>query len=123
VLLSILLRAAAGDRDFTRDERILYTVCEFWAAVQARSIVTHLGPRVGENLRNAAAAFSAIGARHAGSLLNAAHHELATAPPTERLLRDLAALESDFSKTLDPVDRLIAGYANDLRQSSPSPPY
>ena len=43
MLLPILERAAAGANDFSRAERILYTTCEFWAAVGMRSIVTHLG--------------------------------------------------------------------------------
>jgi hypothetical protein len=117
VLLSILLRAAVGDQDFTRDERILYTACEFWAAIQARSIVAHLGSTARDNLRNAAEAFSAIGATNVASLLNAVHRDPASAPTTERLLQGLAALENELPDTLDPVDHLIAGYATGMKQS------
>ena len=116
-----VLRAAAGDHNFRHDERILYTVCEFWAAIQARSIVEHLGSRACENVRNAAVAFSAIGATQVGSLLNAVDHDLATAPTRERLLEGLAALEHQLSGALDPVDRLIAGYATAMREGSRTP--
>jgi hypothetical protein len=122
VLLSILLRAAAGEQDFTRDERILYTACEFWAAIQARSIVTHLGSKAGDNLRNAVVAFSAIGATHVASRLTALHNDLATAPTAERLLQGLSALENELPKTLDPVDRLIALYATAMKQGLCLPP-
>ena len=122
VLLSILLRAAAGEQLFTRDERILYTVCEFWAAIQAQSIIPHLGSKPGDNLQSAVAAFSAIGATHLASLLNAVRNDLATAPTTKRPLRRLAALQNELSKILDPVDYLIARYARDVKSSSSLPP-
>jgi len=121
VLLSILLRAAAGHQDFTRDERILYTACEFWAAIQARSIVTHLGSKARDNLRDAAVAFSAIGATHVARLLIAVHRGPASAPKTERLLQGLAALENELPHTLDPVDLLIADYATGMKQRSRLP--
>jgi hypothetical protein len=121
VLLSILLRAAVGDQDFTREERILYTACEFWAAIHARSIVTHLGSKARDNLRDAAVAFSSIGATHVASLLDAVHRDRASAPKTERLLHGLAILENELPYTLDLVDHLIASYATGMKQSSRSP--
>jgi hypothetical protein len=122
VLLPILLRAAAGDNDFTRAERILYTACEFWAAIQARSIVTHLGSKTADNLLNAIVAFSAIGALHVASTLSAGYNDLAIARTTQRLLEALTALENELSKTLDPVDHLIACYATDIKQWVVLPP-
>src|ERR1700719_3187162 len=60
MLLSILERAAASENVFSRAERILFTTCEFWAAIATRSIATHLGSEALDNLRNAIYAFSAI---------------------------------------------------------------
>jgi hypothetical protein len=121
VLLSILLRAAAGDQNFTRDERILYTACEFWAAIQSRSIVTHLGLKARDYLRDAAVAFLAIGATHVASLLNAVQRDPASALTTELLLQGLAALENELPNTLDPVDHWIARDATGTKQSSRLP--
>jgi hypothetical protein len=117
-LLAILERAAAGSGDFSRAERILYTTCEFWAAVDARSIVTHLGSEVVDNLQDAIFAFSAIGALHVKNTLNAFYGDLANAPTKQRLLERLAALEDDLSKTKDPVDYLIARFAENLQERS-----
>jgi hypothetical protein len=116
VLLPILLRAAAGDKDFTRTERILYTACEFWAAIQARSIVTHLGSKSADNLLDAIVAFSAIGATQVARTLNAGYNDMAIAGTAQRRFEGLAALENELSKTLDPVDHLIARYAADMKQ-------
>ncbi len=118
VLLRILLRSAGGDEDFTRAERILYTTCEFWAAIRTRSIAAHLGAQIAENLHNASAAFSAIGANHVANSLNACHRELAAALTAEQLLEPLAALENELSVTSDPVDLLIAHYATAMKDGA-----
>ena len=118
MLLPILERAAAGANDFSRAERILYTTCEFWAAVGTRSIVAHLGSEVVDNLQNAIIAFSTIGAEHVESTLNAVNCALANARTKQGRLECLAALEHDLPKTQDPVDVLIARFAEDLKASS-----
>ena len=117
MLLPILERAAASDNAFSRAERILYTTCEFWAAIAGRSIVTHLGSEVLDNLRDAICAFSAIGAVHVENTLNAALSELVNAPTKRRNCEYLAALEDELSKTKDPVDQLIARFAENLKES------
>jgi hypothetical protein len=118
MLLPILERAAAGANDFSRAERILYTTCEFWAAVGTRSIVTHLGSEVVDNLQNAILAFSTIGAEHVENALYAVMSDLANERTKQRRLECLAALEDDLHKTQDPVDHLIARFAEDLKESS-----
>jgi hypothetical protein len=118
ILLPILKRAAAGANDFSRAERILYTTCEFWAAVGTRSMVAHLGSEVVDNLESAIFAFSAIGAEHVENTLNAVFGDLAKAPTVQGRLECLAALEDDLSNTHDPVDELIACFARDLKESS-----
>jgi hypothetical protein len=115
MLLPILERAAASGNEFSRAERILYTTCEFWAAIAARSIVTHLGSKVLDNLRDAIYAFSAIGAAHVENTLNAVLSDLVNAPTKRRYLECLAALEDELSKTKDPVDQLIARFAENLK--------
>jgi len=118
MLLPILERAAAGATDFSRAERILYTACEFWAAVGTRSLVTHLGSEVVDNLQSAIFAFSTIGAEHVENTLNAVFSDLANAPTKQARLQCLAALEDDLSKTRDAVDQLIARFAEDLQECS-----
>jgi hypothetical protein len=118
ILLTILKRAAARENVFSRAERILYTTCEFWAAIAARSIVIHLGSEALDNLRNAIYAFSAIGAVHVENTLNAVLSDLVNAPTQRRYLECLAALEDELPKTKDPVDQLIARFAENLKESA-----
>lgn len=117
ILLPILERAAAGENEFSRAERILYTACEFWAATAARSIVLHLGSEVVDNLQKASFAFSTIGALHVRDTLNAVLSDLANARTKRRYRECLAALEEDLLKTKDPVDQLIARFAEHLKES------
>ncbi len=62
ILLPILLRASAGAEEFSPCERILYTVCEFWAAIAARDLATALGADCILHLQDAMIALSTIGA-------------------------------------------------------------
>lgn len=116
MLLRILSKAAAGKNEFSRAERILYTACEFWAATAARSIAAHLGSEAIDNLENAIFAFSRIGAVHVENTLTAFLRDLANPPTKRRYLERLAALEEDLLKTKDPVDHLIALFAEDLKE-------
>lgn len=117
-LLPILERATAGDDDFSRAERILYTTCEFWAAVAARSILTQLGSEVADDLGYANVAFNAIGATHVANSLTSTLRALASARTTQRLLACLSALENELLSTQDPVDDLIATFALKLHSKT-----
>jgi hypothetical protein len=119
VFLPILERAATGETAFSCSERILYTTCEFWAAVTAQSIVTHLGSEVIDNLRNAMVAFSTIGAKHVANTLNAVLSDLSNVTTKQGRLACLAALEHELPKTNDRVDQLIARFASHMKESSP----
>jgi hypothetical protein len=117
VLLPILERAAAGETDFSRAERMLYTTCEFWAAVIAQSIAAHLGSEAMDNLGDAIVAFSTIGAEHVANTLNAVLSDLSKVTTKQGRLACFAALEHELSKTDDRVDQLIARFASDMKQS------
>ena len=116
VLLSILERAVRGGPDSSFDEHILYTACEFWAAIFARTVVKHLGSKAVDNLRSAGIAFSVIGALRVASTLNAALGELTNAPTKSRRRACLRALEDELPKTKDAVDQLIADFAKNLKE-------
>ena len=118
VLLSILERAVAGANDLSRAERILYTACEFWAATAARTIVTHLGSEPADNLRDAVTAFSAIGAVRVASTLNTVVSDLSHDSTQQQARQRLSVLEDNLSNTTEPVDELIACFAQHLKESS-----
>jgi hypothetical protein len=117
MLLPILQRAASGANDFTYAERILYTACEFRAAVAARTIVTHLGSETRDNLHNAILAFTALGALRFASALSAALCALTDTPTKRHLYRRLRALENDLIDSKESIDHLIADFAEKVKQA------
>ena len=76
-LLSLLSRAVAGQTEFSRAERLLCAACEFWAAVNTRELDAYLGSEIGDPLRDARFAFSAIGAKYVVNILHQAAIEAA----------------------------------------------
>jgi predicted RecB family endonuclease len=118
-LLPILRSAVLGDREFSRSERIFYTVCEFRAAIAARALASHLGSDVLDTLQDAVIAFSEIGARGVADTLNRAVSDIAMADTRLERQQRLGTLESELNQTTDPVDQLIARYAEELAQGAP----
>jgi hypothetical protein len=109
-LLALLNRAAAGQAEFSRVERVLYVACEFWAAVNALELDAHLATGVIDPLRDARFAFSAIGAEHVVDTL----HQVVV--PISALTQDrrsqcIAAIEEQLLRVPDSVDALIARFA------------
>ena len=110
VLLSILNRAAAGQMQFSRVERLFYLACEFWAAVNARELEAHLDPDAADPLHNARLAFSAIGAERIVRGLRQA--DIPGGARTKRGRRQrIAATEDELLRIPEPVDLLIAQFA------------
>jgi hypothetical protein len=110
-LLSLLERAAAGQTEFSRAERLLYVACEFWAAVNAREIDAHLSSEVGDPLRDVRFAFSAIGAKHVVKILHQAAVEATGSRSKDARKERIADIEEQLLCVPDPVDTLIARFA------------
>ena len=110
-LLSILERIASGETLFSRVERGFYVACEIWAAINARDLEA-LFVSVGTGpLREAHAPFSAIGAQHVANILrNEIFARVAASADTDHRKR-LAALEERLRRVPEPVDELIARFA------------
>lgn len=110
-LLSLFTRAAAGQREFSRIERLLCVACEFWAAVNACELDAHLDSNVSDRLRDARFAFAEIGAEHVVNAL----HQTAIAPAGTQSnglrRRRIADMEDRLLRVPDPVDELIARFA------------
>jgi hypothetical protein len=110
-LLSLLSRAAAGHREFSRVERLLCVACEFWAAVNARELDAYLDSNMNDRLRDARFAFSEIGAEHVVHAL----HQTPIADAGPRWIREhskrIADIEERLVQAPDPVDTLIARFA------------
>jgi hypothetical protein len=110
VLLGLLAAAHTGRIRFSLSQRAFFIVCEFWAASQNRSLVSHLGDAVEFRLRNAETAFNVVGLFNMASLLTHARIQLTLESPisTERVLTDL---EKAFSAVDEPIDNIIEQFA------------
>lgn len=112
-MLSILERCTLGRSDFTLAERGLYTACEFWAAVKTHTLNAHLGSDAAERLRQASLVFTAMGAVHAGRSIDATRRGLATPLTPQQRRRRVSALEGQLRSVDEPIDQLIARFAQD----------
>jgi len=107
-LLSILERAARGETRFSTLERRLHLACEVWAAVNAGELEVLFA--AGGVRRQAAAAFSAIGAERVAEVLREASiRPIGSSGAAEN--ERIAALENDLKHVSEPVDELIARFA------------
>jgi hypothetical protein len=110
-LLSLLHRATADQLEFSRVERILWIACEFWAAVNARELNAHLDTEVGDPLRDARFAFSAIGATVVVETLRQAAAGTAGAKSSGTRCERISDIEDRLLRLPQAVDMLIARFA------------
>jgi hypothetical protein len=113
-LLGTLERAAAGSDDFSISERALYTACEFWAAVESRGLQDYLGTDAGHQLRYASIVYTAIGAHDVALALEQALAALADVGSEQLRLQCIRELQSRLLQSADPIDNLIARFAQRL---------
>jgi hypothetical protein len=121
-LSALLVRASRGGEQFSAPERALFVACEFWVAVQGRTLVTHLGPLGADSLRYLSIVYAAMGAPGMARLMIAGVGEMeGAATPAERMQR-IAALQERMAGIQEPVDQLIAALAESLGLSSVTGP-
>ena len=113
-LLTILERAAEGADDFSISERALYVACEFWAAVESRTLRVFLGPAAAEQLRYVAIVYSAIGADGVAREVKQALLALSLADTSSQSALCVASLQERLRYTADPLDDLITRFAQRL---------
>jgi hypothetical protein len=121
-LSTLLQPAGCGGAQFTAAERALFTACEFWVAVQTRTLGTYLGPLGADPMRYLSIVYAAMGAPDLARLLIAGIGGMREAATAAERLKYLAALQEHMARTQEPVDQLIAELAQSLGLSSaPSP--
>jgi hypothetical protein len=116
-LTTILERVVQGSNDFTLQERIFVTACEFWVLAMHRELHARTELKAIGKLRFASRVFDAIGAAGVAGALQSAHSDLAH--PQSRALRQrrLKLLEDRLLLSADPVDALLARFAENLAAS------
>jgi hypothetical protein len=117
-LSPVFNRAAHTGTQFSAAERALFTACEFWVAVEGRTVVAYLGAEATEPLRYLGIVFSALETPSVARALVRAVGEFKDATTPLLRLQCLNTLQERLLRTTDLVDHSIAGLAGELRLSS-----
>jgi hypothetical protein len=112
LLLDVITTATTGSAKVSRADRVFFTACEFWASARNGSLRNQLSDDPVTQLRAAEAAFTVIGLTKAANIVQRGRMDMMqTSPPvslqvvTDNLERELASLD-------EPVDQMIADFAN-----------
>jgi hypothetical protein len=116
-LTMILERVVLGDAEFTLGERALVTSCEFWALTMAGELHSHTDARALRMIRYAGMVFDSIGVVGVASVLKAAHPDLIGTQSQLRRRKRLKMLEAELWQTTEPVDELLARFAEQLNST------
>ena len=109
-LLNVITTAATGSARLSQSDRVLFTVCEFWASARNRTLLAQLADDAVSQLRAAEIAFTAIGLSKAASIVRRARLDLteSTAPVPTQIVENM---ENALADNDEPVDQVIADFA------------
>jgi hypothetical protein len=111
-LLDIMTKAATGSAKLSRADRVLFTVCEFWASARNRTLMTQLDDEPFSQLRAAEIAFAEIGLSNAASIVRRARLELAESKASVPSVQFVEKLENALAEDYESVDQVIADFAD-----------
>jgi hypothetical protein len=109
-LLNVITTATTGSAKLSQSDRVLFTVCEFWASARNRTLLAQLADDAVSQLRAAEIAFTAIGLSKAASIVRRARLDLteSTAPVPTQIVENM---ENALADNDEPVDQVIADFA------------
>jgi hypothetical protein len=110
-LLSVITTATTGSARLSQFDRVLFTVCEFWASTRNRTLVTQLAVDAVSQLRAAEIAFTAIGLSNAASIVRRARIALQESNASIRSTPIIENMEKALADNDEPVDDVIADFA------------
>jgi hypothetical protein len=113
-LLPTFESAVRRKAQFSPAERALFMACEFWTAVQARTLVAHVGSGAVETLQYMSILYAAFGAHAAANEMIVAVGESAGAADPQAQRQCIGKLQENLLRTHEPVDLLIARLAERL---------
>ena len=119
LLLDVITTAATGSAKVSRADRVLFTACEFWASARNGSLLSQLSEDPVTQLRAAEAAFTVIGLKKAAGILQHGRLEMMKTSPKVSLQAVTDHIEKEFATLDEPVDQMIADFAN--KQASGRP--
>jgi hypothetical protein len=111
-LLDVITTAVTGSARPSHSDRILFTACEFWASARNCTLFDQLRDDPVTQLETAEAAFTDIGLVGVASIVALGLQMLTEDPQPESLLQVAKTIESSLAEIDEPVDQVIATYAN-----------
>ena len=112
LLLDVITTATTGSAKVSRADRVLFTACEFWASARNGSLLSQLSEDPVTQLRAAEAAFTVIGLRTAAGIVQRARMDMMKTSPPVPLQAVANNLEKELAALEEPVDQMIADFAN-----------
>ena len=112
LLLDVITTAATGSAKVSRADRVLFTACEFWASARNGSLLSQLSDDAVTQLRAAEAAFTVIGLKKAAGIVQRARMDMMKTSPPVPLQAVADNLEKELATLDEPVDQMIADFAN-----------
>jgi hypothetical protein len=112
VLIDLITTAHSGRVRFSRSERVLFTACEFWAAARNRSLLGLLRDDAESQLQGAEESFTVMGLTKSALILRSGRMNLLESDPPATLEDVAEDIERALSDIEEPVDEIIAGFAN-----------
>jgi hypothetical protein len=111
-LLDVITTAVTGSARPSHSDRILFTACEFWASARNCTLFDQLRDDPVTQLETAEAAFTDIGLVGVATIVARGLRMLTEDPQPESLAQVAKTIESSLAETDEPVDQVIATYAN-----------
>ena len=112
LLLDVITTATTGSAKVSRADRVLFTACEFWASARNGSLLSQLSDDPVTQLRAAEAAFTVIGLKKAAGIVQRARMDMMKTSPPVPLEAVTNSLEKELAALDEPVDQMIADFAN-----------
>jgi hypothetical protein len=116
-LLNVITTAATGSAKLSWCDRVLFTVCEFWASARNGTLLTQLADGAIDQLRAAEIAFTAIGLSNAASIVRRARLDLAESNAPVPLSQIVENMERALADSDESVDQVIADFADQQARS------
>jgi hypothetical protein len=111
VLLRLLRKAGRDAHSVSKNERVLFIACEFWAAANNRTLGEHLGEEAITQLQEAEESFAIIGLADIASIVRLGYLDLTNAKPKVSLTDLALHIEDALTCTDERVDESIAHFA------------
>jgi hypothetical protein len=111
-LLDVITTAVTGSARPSHSDRILFTACEFWASARNCTLFEQLRDDPVSQLETAEAAFTDIGLAGVAEIVARGRSMLPEDPRPDELARVAKSIETSLADIDEPVDQVIATYAN-----------